>query len=316
MRISLAIAPLGLIWLAACSSKPNDSFQGYVEGDFVYLASSQAGRLDRINVARGEQVSASAPLFDLESTQEQAAQRQAQHQFEVAQAQLKDMTTGQRPPEVAVISAQLAAAEVQARKSASQRQRDEAQYRAGGIAQEQLEATRAQADSDAAKVNELKNQVEVARLPRRSEQLRAQAEQMEASRAALAEANWKLDQKTVAAPQAGLVYDTMYRQGEWINAGNPVVRLLPPQNIKVRFFVPETIVGGLALGRAVNLRCDGCASDVPAAISYISADSEYTPPVIYSNETRVKLTYMIEARPSVQDAPKLHPGQPLTVRLQ
>lgn len=120
----------------------------------------------------------------------------------------------------------------------------------------------------------------------------------------------------MAAPRAGLVYDTLYREGEWIAAGSPVVRLLPPQNIKVRFFVPEAVVGGLAPGRAVSLHCDGCAADVPAAISFISSESEYTPPVIYSNETRVKLVYMIEARPSPGDAPKLHPGQPLEVRLQ
>jgi HlyD family secretion protein len=94
-----------------------------------------------------------------------------------------------------------------------------------------------------------------------------------------------------------------------------VVRMLPPQNIKVRFFVPEIVLGSLAPGRALSVRCDGCAADVPAVISYISAESEYTPPVIYSNETRVKLVYMIEARPSPQDAPKLHPGQPLEVRV-
>jgi HlyD family secretion protein len=217
---------------------------------------------------------------------------------------------------VAVISAQLAAAEIQARKSAAQRQRDEAQYHAGGISQEQLETSRAQADSDNAKVSEFQNQVAVAKLPHRAEQLRAQTEQVETARAALVDASWKFDQKTGVAPQAGLVYDTMYREGEWVNSGNPVVRLLPPQNIKVRFFVPETILGGLALGRAVSLHCDGCPADIPATISYISADSEYTPPVIYSNETRVKLTYMLEARPSADDAPKLHPGQPLTVQLR
>jgi HlyD family secretion protein len=316
MHIRFSIALGGLAALAACSSGPKNTFQGYVEGDFVYLSSSQPGRLDRIDVARGNQISAGAQLFSLESAEEQAAQRQAQHLLEAAQAQLKDMTTGQRPPQVAVISAQLTAAEVQARKSDLQRQRDEAQYRAGGISQEQLEATRAQSDSDAAKVAELRNQVEVARLPGRSEQLRAQTGQVEAARAALAEADWKLDQKTVAAAQAGLVFDTMYRQGEWINAGSPVVRMLPPQNIKVRFFVPETVVGALALGHAVSLHCDGCGADIAATISYISVDSEYTPPVIYSNETRVKLTYMIEAHPSVTDAPKLHPGQPLTVQLQ
>jgi HlyD family secretion protein len=316
VRTIFGIASIGLVSLSACSHKPSDTFQGYVEGDFVYLSSSQPGRLDQIHVARGQHIAAGAPLFALESVQEQAAQRQAQHQLEVAQAQLKDMTTGQRPPEVAVIGAQLAAAEVQSRKSAAQRRRDEAQFRVGGISQEQLEASRAQDEADAAKVQELQNQVEVARLPRRSEQVRAQTEQMEAARAALAEANWKLDQKTVAAPRAGLVYDTMYRAGEWINAGSPVVSLLPPENIKVRFFVPETILGSFTLGRAVSLHCDGCSADVPATISYISADSEYTPPVIYSNETRVKLTYMLEARPSAEDAPKLHPGQPLTVLLR
>jgi HlyD family secretion protein len=218
--------------------------------------------------------------------------------------------------EVAVTSAQLAAAEAAARKSASQRQRDEIQYRGGGISQEQLEASRAQADADAANVRELQHQVQVARLPGRTQQLRAQSEQVEAARAALAEATWKLDQKTMAAPRAGLVYDTLFREGEWVNAGNPVVRMLPPENIKVRFFVPETILGSLKPGRAVSVRCDGCGADVPAQISYVSEQSEYTPPIIYSNETRVKLTYMIEAHPSPQDALKLHPGQPLEVRLQ
>jgi HlyD family secretion protein len=316
MRTSLGVAAISFAMLAGCSHKPADTFQGYVEGEFVYLSSSQSGRLERIQVSRGQQVAAGAPLFALEAVQEEAALHQAQHQLEVAQAQLKDMTTGQRAPEVAVISAQLAAAEIQARKSAAQRQRDEAQYHAGGISQEQLETSRAQADSDNAKVSEFQNQVAVAKLPHRAEQLRAQTEQVETARAALVDASWKFDQKTGVAPQAGLVYDTMYREGEWVNSGNPIVRLLPPQNIKVRFFVPETILGGLALGRAVSLHCDGCPADIPATISYISADSEYTPPVIYSNETRVKLTYMLEARPSPNDAPKLHPGQPLTVQLR
>src|SRR5882724_11092470 len=114
MQVAHRIALLCLALLAACSGKPKGGFQGYAEGDFVYLSSSQPGRLDRLNVARGEQVAAGAPLFALESEQEQAAQRQAQHQLEVAQAQLKDLKTGKRPAEVAVIRAQLASAEVQA----------------------------------------------------------------------------------------------------------------------------------------------------------------------------------------------------------
>ena len=311
-RTFLLIATLGLV--GGCSSHAN-SFQGYVEGEFVYLASSEGGHLEHLSVARGQEVTAGAPMFRLEATAEKAEQSQAQQQLASVEAQLADLETGKRAPEVAVIRAQLAQAEAMAQKSALQRQRDETQYRAGGISREQLETTLAQAASDAARVNELRSQVEVAHLAGRSEQLKALARQVQAAQAVLSQADWKLDQKSVSAPKAGLVYDTMYREGEWVGPGSPVVRMLPPQNLKVRFYVPETRLGSLALGGAVSLHCDGCAADIPATISYVSAEAEYTPPVIYSNDTRGKLIYMIEARPSAADSLKLHPGQPLLVRL-
>ena len=108
----------------------------------------------------------------------------------------------------------------------------------------------------------------------------------------------------------------MYRSGEWVPAGSPVVRMLPPENVKVRFFVPESAVGALASGRPVRIRCDGCAADVAAVVSFVSDQAEYTPPVIYSNEARAKLVFLVEARPQVADAARLHPGQPVQVVLR
>ncbi len=302
--------------LTGCSGSRTGSYQGYVEGEFLYLSSSQPGHLEHLSVARGQQVKSNAQLFTLEATEEKAEQHQAQHQLATAEAQFADLQSGKRPPELAVIHAQLLQAEASAQKSALQRQRDEAQFRAGGISQEQLEATLAQDRSDQARVRELQSQVEVARLPGRAQQLQAQSDQVQAARAMLAQADWRLDQKSVAAPAQGLIYDTLYREGEWVAAGSPVVRMLPPQNIKLRFFVPETVLGKIAVGGAVSLHCDGCAADLPATISYVSSEAEYTPPVIYSNETRAKLVFMIEAHPSAQDAVKLHPGQPISVSLR
>jgi HlyD family secretion protein len=302
--------------LSACSHQDRDVVQGYVEGEYVYLASSQSGELTQLSVARGDTVQANAPLFALESVDETAALQQAQQQLAAARAQLADIQTGKRPPEINVNRAQLAEAVANARKASLQLVRDEAQFRAGGIAKGQLDDSRANADATAAQVRELTNQVEVARLPGRSQQITAQTAQVAAAQAALAQAQWKLDQKRVAAPAAGLVYDTLYRAGEWVQAGSPVVQMLPPQNVKVRLFVPETIVGRLAPGRALTVHCDGCAGDVPVKITYVSNKAEYTPPVIYSNESRSKLVFMIEAHPSVADATKLHPGQPVTVALQ
>lgn len=315
-RTALLPAGAALALLFGCSGPSNTTFQGYVEGEFVYMASSQPGRLEHLAVTRGQQVDRGAPLFTLEAIDERAAQQQAREQLAAAGAQLADLETGKRPPEVAVVAAQLSQAQAAAQKSALQRDRDEAQYKSGGISREQLEATLAQAASDAAHVSELASQLEVARLPGREQQLKAQARQVEAARAVLEQADWRLGEKAIAAASAGLVYDTLYREGEWVAPGNPVVRMLPPQNIKVRFFVPEGVIGTLMAGRKVSLHCDGCAQEVPATITFVSNEAEYTPPVIYSNETRGKLVYMVEAHPTPADAVKLHPGQPLEVRLQ
>ncbi|MFM0340612.1 HlyD family secretion protein [Paraburkholderia fungorum] len=313
---STAVLVLLVAVLSACSRHDAVTYQGYVEGEFVYLGSSQAGKLTQLSVARGQTVAADAALFSLESVDETSALAQAQHQLAAARAQLADIQTGKRAPEVNVSRAQLAEAIANARKASLQLTRDEAQYSAGGIAKAQLDDSRANADATAAQVRELTSQVDVARLPARSQQIAEQQAQVAAAEAAVAQAQWKLDQKRVAAPAQGLVYDTLYRKGEWVPAGSPIVQMLPPQNVKVRFFVPETIVGRLTPDRHVRIHCDGCSADVPAQITYVSSEAEYTPPVIYSNESRAKLVFMVEAHPSVADATKLHPGQPVSVVLQ
>jgi HlyD family secretion protein len=299
-----------------CTKHATNVFQGYVEGEFVYVASSQAGQLTELAVTRGQTVPPATLLFSLEAENETAALQQARELLLAAQSQQADLETGKRPQELDVNAAQLRQAQADAARAATQYRRDEQQYRIGGIAQSQLEDSRAVAASSAAKVSELASQLAVARLPGRAKQLEAQSAQVAAAQAALVQAQWKLDQKSVHALNGGLVFDTMYRSGEWVPAGSPVVRLLPAQNIKVRFFVPETVLGSLANGRSVRIQCDGCNSDVPATVSYISTQSEYTPPVIYSNENRTKLVFLIEARPQASDAPKLHPGQPVAVTLE
>ncbi|MDB5766321.1 MAG: Membrane-fusion protein [Collimonas fungivorans] len=312
---TLVLAALGYLALAACTPNNDNDWQGYVEGEYVYIASSQAGRLDRLSVLRGQQVASGAPLFMLESGDESAAQRQALRQLHAAEAQLADIKSGKRPQEQEVTRAQLAQAQATATKAALQLNRDQIQFQAGGIAKQQLDDSRAAAETAAAQVRQWQSQLAVDRLPNREAQVRAQQAQVAAAQAVLEQADWKLAQKAVTATRSGLVFDTMYREGEWVAAGNPVLRMLPPENVKIRFFVPETVLGRLQVGQAVKLGCDGCQANVAAHISYISTESEYNPPIIYSNQSRAKLVYMIEARPAPADALKLHPGQPLEVRL-
>jgi HlyD family secretion protein len=132
------------------------------------------------------------------------------------------------------------------------------------------------------------------------------------ARARLNSAETRLARRKMASPVNGSVQQIYYRPGEVVPAGRPVVSLLPPGNVKIRFFVPETVLPKVALGQDVAVHCDGCQADVPAKVTFISRTSEFTPPVIYSQEERSKLVFLIEARTGTPDG--LRVGQPVDVR--
>jgi HlyD family secretion protein len=315
-RIAALLSLCALALTAACTNGKPSSFQGYVEGEFVHVASGVAGRLQHLLVQRGQTVETATPLFELESDQETAAVRQADEAVSASRAQLADLGSGKRSAELAVIEAQLAQAAASERQSASQLARDTAQLDAGGISRMQLEASRARHDVDAARVRELSGQLEVAHMAARPEQIRAQSSQVAAASAALDQSRRRLDEKHVVAAQGGVIVDTLFREGEWVPAGSPVVRMLPPANLKVRFFVPQTAVSQFPVGRPVAVHCPGCDKPIAGTVTYVSTEPEYTPPVIYSNDTREKLVFLIEARPEAAAAASLHPGQPVDVRAE
>lgn len=311
----LRLAAAAALLTSGCGRKPTNVYQGYIEGKFVYVAAPVSGRLEHLAVARGETIAAGSPLFNLDHEPEASAQRQAQKLMSVAESRLADLEQGKRPEEIAVTRAQLAEALAAKQEAGSILASDEAQFRAGGIAQTELIHAQGTLDSSNARVQELESELAVDALPARAQQIRAQADQVASDRAALAQTAWSLQQKDVSSPRQGLVFDTLYREGEWVAAGNPIVQILPPENVELRFFVPESIVGKLRMGQSIRVQCDGCPPNLQASIHFISPQTEYTPPVIYSNENRAKLVFLVIAQPSAQEAQALHPGQPIGVTL-
>jgi HlyD family secretion protein len=251
--------------LAGCSGRAPGTFQGYVEGEYVYVASPLGGALAHLAVARGDTVKAGQLLFELERESESAALDQAEKNLASAKA-----------------SHELAEATYQRRKELRESP-------SAVISAEELDSARADRDTSEA--------------------------QVAAQSAALDKARWSFDQKQQAAPTNAFVQDTLYRQGEWVAAGNPVISLLPPENLKVRFFVPQEALPQIKIGATANVTFDGSTKTYSATINYISTQSEYTPPVIFSRETRANLVFMIEARFSPADAAEVRPGQPVDVKL-
>jgi len=316
LRYGLLLAVL--LPLAGCSgdTPPSDSFQGYAEGEFALIAAPAAGTLARLNVKRGELVQAGAPLFSLEQSNEEAARREAVQRLRAAEERLANLRTGRRPAEVEATIAQAAQAAA-ARKLSAEQLRQQEKLRADGfISQAGLDQARANHERDIARLNEAEAQGRIARQPLgREAEIRAAAADVETARAVLAQGEWRLAQRGAVAAGPALVHDTYFVEGEWVPAGRPVVSLLPRGNVKVRFFLPEQRVGSVQTGDHVSITCDGCGSPIAATISYISRQAEYTPPVIYSKDSRTRLVFMLEARPSEQDATRLRPGQPVDVTL-
>jgi HlyD family secretion protein len=311
----LSAGALAAALLAGCSGGSSGAFQGYIEGEYVYVASPLGGALTNLAVARGGSVTNGQVLFELERGSEADAVRQAEKNLAQAQSQLDDLTKGQRPTEIAALEAQLERAKTNLKLSSDQFTRRE---KLGGddvISKEELDQARAQRDADQAQSNQLAANLETARLGGREDAIRAAQEAVASQKAALDKAKWSFDQKQQFAPTNAFVQDTLYRQGEWVAAGNPVVMLLPPANLKVRFFVPETALAQIKPGQSVEISFDGATKKYSATVNYISTQAEFTPPVLYNRENRSKLVFMIEAKFSPADAADLRPGQPVDVKL-
>jgi HlyD family secretion protein len=315
MNHFVLVAPLFPLLLLGCARDEPATYQGYVEAEFVRVAAPFSGILEKLHVRRGQNVALGAPLFMLEQENETAARREAEERLNAAEARLANLKSGRRPAELDVIKSQLAQASAAEQLSVAELKRDKKLLADGFISQEKLDISITNNRRDRARVAELTNQLKSARLPSREDEIRAQAAEVDAARAQLNQQTWKVAQKSASATKAGVVFDTLYTEGEWVPAGSPIASLLPPGNVKLRFFLPQAIVGSLAPGKLVEANCDGCGASIPAKISYISPQPEYTPPVIYSNESRAKLVFLVEALPEEKDAIRLHPGQPIDIRL-
>jgi HlyD family secretion protein len=301
--------------VSGCADKPADYFPGYAEAEYVRLATPIAGTLVKLHVNRGDKVEPNAPAFVLEQDSERAARAEAAFRMQHAQARLNDLQKGKRPDEIAALQAQRKQAEAALRLSTSDFARQRKLVADKFIAPAAIDEARAAMERNQARTRELQAQLRVAQLGARSDEIDAARQELKAAEAQLAQADWTLAQKTQRIPVRADVADVLYREGEFVPAGSPVLSLLPPQNIKLRFFVPEAVLSSLRVGQQVNVQCDGCKAGIAARISYVASAPEYTSPLIYSKENRTTLVFMIEARTAPEQALALHPGQPVEIRL-
>ena len=270
-RLPLIVA-LGLL-LAGCGQDKHNTWLGYAEGDNAFVSAPQAGWVTSVAVKRGDFVKPGDLLFTLDDPSQTAARDAAE--AAIAQAQ-----------------GQMVQAQANLELASKQLVRQQGLLRANATSKQSYDLAKSSYDSAAAQIA----------------QIRAAENQ---ARATLAGSAYQLSQRQIVARTTGRVQDVYFRQGEYAAAMTPVVLILPPENVYVRFFVPEGDFAKIHLGDKVAIGCDGCAK-IKATISFIAAQEEFTPPVIFSVENRDKLVFKVEAR--APGGLKLHPGQPVDVQ--
>ncbi len=300
--------------LPACAP-PSNAAVGYIEGEYVNVAPIEVARIANEYVRRGDKLKAGDRIATLETADAEIAVRNAAAALAEAKAQLANILYGRRPEEIAAIEADLDAAEVQ-RDDAQRTLHRRRDLNARGCAsQADLDSAQTAFDVAASRVHSLSANLAVAKLPARDEEILAARNKVAEAQASLDNARWRLEQRQLVAPSAGYVSDIARRVGDVAGPSAPVVSFLPDNAVKVKVYVPEAALSSLALGQWLSVHCDGCEKGLTAAITYIAREPEFTPPVIYSLESRQTLVYLIEARPANDKPLKLQPGQIVDVDL-
>lgn len=316
-RFTLAV-PLLLALGSGCSRPSPGLFQGYVEADYIHVGSPLGGTLRERPVQRGAEIGKGERLFTLENEAETAAVVEAEKRLAQTQARRDNLLKGRRPTEIAALEARVDQARANARLAEEEFDRRTRLARDQVIAPAEMDLVTSQRASTRAALASAEAELSTARLGGREDEINAAEAEVAAASAAVERARWSLNQKTQTAPVGSRVHQTLFEPGEFVPAGQPVVVLLPPGNLKLRFYVPESRVAECGVGTTIEYRHDGAAEWRPGTIRYVATQPEFTPPVIYSRESRTRLVFMVEAAPVAPadpPSPGLAPGLPIEVRL-
>ncbi len=289
--VNIFIVVIAMLIITGCDNKPENRLSGYSHGEFVYLSYSSTAKIEQLFIKKGDNVTPGQELVKIESFDAQNIFLRAEEKLSAESALLRNLESGERPEELDIIRAQIK----KARSAESQVKRQLERYRnlyaSRAISLAEWEDIRDELTQKGAQVEELINQLKARQLPARQDEISKQLSMVAAAKLERDKALWDVQQTTIVSPVNAKVFDIIYRAGERPTAGRPIISLLPPENIKVRFYIPEAMLGKFKIGTKVKLICDGCAEHIAGVINYISPEAEFTPPVIYSTKRREKLIF-------------------------
>lgn len=282
MRIAPIIALLVLVagaaggytyWRQAEASRVPPGLarsNGRIEIERVDIASKYPGRLAEVRVNEGAYVNRGevvAQLDTSEITAQLAAAKAAVHRAH--------QTAARAEADVALRGAELKLAETEWTRGVEL-------VRTNATTQADLDRRTAQRDVSRANLDAAKVAVEDAKAA--TAVAEAQVAQIEATVADM----------TLRAPVSGRIEYRLAQTGEVIGAGGRVLTLLDMSDAHMVIFLPTADAGRVELGSEARIVLDSANAIIPATVSFVAADAQFTPKYVETTEEREKMMYRVK----------------------
>lgn len=306
---TMAVLLITTGFFTGCGNSDKHRYQGYVEGENIYLASPYSGKLIQALVLRGERVKKGELLFKLDPYPQMLDIQEATASLKKGKQQEINLKKPRRTQEIDAIKAQIGQANEQIALAAIRVKRNQSLYAKHFVDKDTLDESQERHSELLYLKAQFEANLALAKEGSRIHEIKAQQEQVSELEAKLAQSEWELKQKTIYAPANGVIFDTYFKPGEFVDGGHPVAALLTPENFRIEFFVSADALTTLHIGQKIAFECDGCALNNHATIAYISPEAEYVPPLVYSRENKDKLVFRVKAR--IDHSENYKPGQPV-----
>ena len=312
MNIKSGIVLLFLLTILSGCGSDKHRYQGYVEGENIYISSSYSGILKKVFVQRGQRVKKGDLLFKLDDNPQTDGIKQIEGLLMQARELHADLKAPLRPVEIAGIVAQIGQANAQLKLANLRVTRYKELYAKHAIDKDSVDAATEKYEQAGYIKAQYEAKLEKGRSGSRVNQIKAQAGVISNLISKLKARQWELAQKSFYAPADGIIFDTYYQLGEFVLPDKPVAALLTNTGIQIEFFAPVDALATLNLGQTIRFEGDGYKTSHEAVIRYISPEAEYMPPLVYSRENNDKLVFRVKAQ--IKGNPTaFKPGQPVIV---
>lgn len=312
-RLKITLIVLTTLLLSACKeAAPSGALTGYIEAINTFVIAPESGYLQQSTLTEGQKVTPWQVVGQLDSDYQALALTQAQSQTAQAQASYENLLSGERPQELAVVEQSLKAQQARTHEAKLALARQQQLLSQQLTSQANVDSAQAAYDSALATTEQLKEEIKARALPAREQAIAAAKAAITSAQEQQKIARWQVDHRRILSPSSGTVDEVFFRQGEFVNQGQPIAMLVDDKRMKVRFYLPQSSLSAISSGQSITIKSDA-GDQVNASVSFIAKEPAFAPPVLYGSTSRDKLVFLVEA--TISGSTSLRQGQPVDIVL-